>query len=128
MIDGLGGDEQLRGDLRVGVPGADQVEHLTLAPGQAERVLAGRGSRPGGDRPDAEPTHLVPGDLRGGGGAEAGEDVQGLAQCRLIRRVVQGQRGVVRAAQACPRPGGLLPVACHLQPVGLGEVSARRPG
>ena len=128
MIDGLGGDEQLRGDLGVGVPGADQVENLTLAPGQPERVRAGRGPRPGGDRPDAEPAHLLPGELGGGRGAEAGEDLQGLAQRRLLRRVVQGQRGLVRAAQAGPQPGGLLPVACHLQPVGLGELTARRPG
>jgi hypothetical protein len=39
MADGLNRDEQLPGDLAVGVPGADQVEDVTLAPGQPERVL-----------------------------------------------------------------------------------------
>jgi hypothetical protein len=128
MVDGPAGDEQLGGDLRVGVPGADQVEHLALAPGQPERMGAGRGSRPGRDRPDAKPAHLLPGDLRGRRCAEVGEDCQGLAQRRLRRRVMQGQRGLVRAAQAAPQPGALVPGACRLQPVGLGEVTARRPG
>src|ERR1700722_18879805 len=34
VIDGLGRDEQLRGDLGVGASVADQVENLTLALGQ----------------------------------------------------------------------------------------------
>ena len=46
--DGLDGDEQLRGDLGVGLPGADQVEHLALAPGQPERVAPGWPARPAG--------------------------------------------------------------------------------
>jgi hypothetical protein len=33
VVDGLGGDEQLAGDLGVGVPGADQLEDVTLAAG-----------------------------------------------------------------------------------------------
>jgi hypothetical protein len=58
----------------VAVPGADQVEHLTLALGQPEGVRAGRGARPGRDRPDAEPARLLPGDPRGGRCAHIGED------------------------------------------------------
>ena len=38
VIDGLGGDEQLGGDLGVGVPAADQVENFSLAAGQPERM------------------------------------------------------------------------------------------
>jgi hypothetical protein len=82
------------------VPGADQVENLTLAPSQPERMSTGGGSRPGGDRPDAEQAHLLPGDLRGGGCAEVGEDLQSLAQRSLFGRVVQGQRG----SYGQPRP------------------------
>jgi hypothetical protein len=73
MVDGLGGDEQLRGDLGVGETGADQAENLPLAPGQPERMRTGRGARPGGDRPDAEPAHFCR-VIRGGQCARAGED------------------------------------------------------
>jgi hypothetical protein len=38
MIDGLGGDERFPGDLSVAVPGADELEDLTLAPGQPADV------------------------------------------------------------------------------------------
>jgi hypothetical protein len=41
MVDGLGGDEQLRRDLRVGVLGADQVENLALASGQGQGAGGG---------------------------------------------------------------------------------------
>ena len=61
-------------------------------------------------------------------GAQAGEDLQRLAQRRLVGGVVQGQRRLVRAAQAGPQPGRFLPLACHLQPVGPGQLTARRPG
>jgi hypothetical protein len=44
VADGLGGEEQFPGDLSVGVPGPGQREDLTLAPGQAERMLARDGA------------------------------------------------------------------------------------
>src|SRR5262245_8939040 len=43
MINGPAGEDQLGGDFSVAVPGADQVEHLTLAAGQPERIGPGRG-------------------------------------------------------------------------------------
>ena len=49
MIDGLGRDEQLLGDLGVAVPDHDQVENLVLPLGQAERMCPRRGARPGRD-------------------------------------------------------------------------------
>jgi hypothetical protein len=52
VVDRLGGDEQLRADLGVGVPGADQREDLALAPGQAERMLAPGGALADRDRAD----------------------------------------------------------------------------
>jgi hypothetical protein len=67
----------------------------------------------------------MPGELGGGGGAEVGEDRQRLAQRRLLARVVQGERGLVRAAQAEPQPGGFLPVALGLVQVGPGELAMR---
>jgi hypothetical protein len=44
MIDGPGGQDQLGADLGVAVPGADEVEHLTLArrgPGEQIAGLSG---------------------------------------------------------------------------------------
>jgi hypothetical protein len=41
VVDGLGGDEQLGGDLDVGVSGADQLEHLMFAAGQPGRIGPG---------------------------------------------------------------------------------------
>src|SRR5215510_2315322 len=35
VVHGLGGDDERGGDLRVGAAGADQVEDLVLAPGEA---------------------------------------------------------------------------------------------
>src|SRR5262249_1470332 len=81
-----------------GVPGADQVEHLPLAPGQPGRMRTGRGPRPGRDGPDAEPAHLLPGDPGGGRGAQTVEDLQGLAQRNLLVRVVQNQGRLVETA------------------------------
>ena len=95
MVDSLGGEKELRGDLGVGVPGADQVENLVLAPGQPERVRTRGSPRSSGDRPDAELAHLLPGDPGGSGGAEIGEDPQGLTQRCLFCGIVQGQRGPV---------------------------------
>src|ERR1700685_3798245 len=43
VVDGLGGDDQLGGDLRIGAPGADKVEDLPFAGGQAAGMLAGGG-------------------------------------------------------------------------------------
>ena len=43
MIDGLGGDEQLGGDLGVAVTGADLLEPLTFAAGQSKWIRAGGG-------------------------------------------------------------------------------------
>jgi hypothetical protein len=46
VVDCLGGNEQFPGDVGVGVPGADEREDFVLAPGQAERMLAGGGHWP----------------------------------------------------------------------------------
>ena len=62
MVDGLGGDEWLRGDLGVSVLGADQIENLVLAPGESERPLPHGGVRAGRDRPGAEQPQALPDD------------------------------------------------------------------
>jgi hypothetical protein len=41
MPGGLDRNEQLPGVLRIGVPGADQVEDLALAPGQSRVAMRG---------------------------------------------------------------------------------------
>src|SRR5271154_5676337 len=51
MVDSLGGDEQLCGDLGVCVVGADQVEYLLLTPGQAPRMVPRRDRTTGPDQP-----------------------------------------------------------------------------
>jgi len=86
VVHGLDGEKQLRGDLRVGLLGADQVENLVLAPGQPERPLPGGRVRAGRDRPGAEHPQALPDDLGGGSGAQADDDAEGLAQSLLLRR------------------------------------------
>src|ERR1022692_1795388 len=102
VIDGLRRDEQMRGDLGVGVPGTDQVETLTLALGEPERMRTGRGLRSDRNRADAQAAHLLPGDARWSGRAEPGEYGQCLAQRLLIGRAEQIHGGLVRAAKLGP--------------------------
>lgn len=98
VVDGLRRDEQLLGDLRVGVSVGDEAEDVVLAAGQAQRMLAGGGARAGGDGADAQAAQGAARQLRAGGGAEVGEDAVGLVQQLLLARVEQRQAGVVRAA------------------------------
>src|SRR5215475_11883201 len=128
MVDGLDRDEQLLGDLRVREPGADELEDLTLAAGQPERVLARRCARPGRDRPDGEPAHLLPSEPDRGRRAEVDEGPQRLTQRVLVGTPEQGQRGLVGAAQLGPQAGGAGPVAVDLKLVGRGELTAWWPG
>ena len=77
VVHGLDGQKQLRGDLRVGLLGADQVENLMLAPGQPERPLPGGRVRAGRDRPGAEHPQALPDDLGGGSGAPGPRTTRG---------------------------------------------------
>src|SRR5215207_1221885 len=57
-LDGLGAEEEVGGDLRVGAAGGDQPGHLRLALGErAEQDTAGPAAGPVRD-PDAEPAQL----------------------------------------------------------------------
>jgi SAM-dependent methyltransferase len=115
MIDGPGREKQLGGDLGVAVPGADQPEHLALAPGQPERIGPGRAPRPGGNRADAKPAHRVPGELGGGRSAQAG-DIHDRAPGgpfdaitgRLVLMYVPDPAAVVRTQAGVLRPGGVV--------------------
>ena len=53
-------DDQLRGDLLVGVPGHHQRQHLPLARRQPRRVRPGRGPRPGRHRAHPQVPHPLP--------------------------------------------------------------------
>ena len=112
VVDRLGGDELLRADLGVGVPGADQREDLALAPGQAERMLARGGALADRDRADVQPTQRTTDDA-GRGGAEILADVQGLAKAGSSAASSMARR-VVRAADLVPQLGRVAPVAIEL--------------
>ena len=60
VVDRLGRDDQLGGDLGVGAPGADEVKDLLLAAGQAEGMLAGRGALAGGARSSSHGSTVEP--------------------------------------------------------------------
>jgi hypothetical protein len=60
VVDGLGRDEQLRRDRRVGLPGTDLRQNLTLAPGEPQWVASGRGPGAGRDGPCAERAQPLP--------------------------------------------------------------------
>jgi hypothetical protein len=80
------------------MPGADQVEDLTLAAGQPERVLPRCRAGPGRDGPDTELSHLLPGEPDRGCRAEVGEDPRRVAQCSFVGRPGQGP---ARALTGC---------------------------
>src|SRR6185369_9562167 len=76
VVDGLGRDEQLRRDRRVGLPGTDLRENLALAPGEPQWVASGRGPGAGRDGPCAERAQPLPGDPGRDGRADLGEGAQ----------------------------------------------------
>ncbi len=120
MVDRPHRDEQPLGDLRVRSPGADQVEHLPLASGQAARMRPGSSPGAGRYRLDAKPAHLLPRDAGGSGGAEVIEGLQRVAQGLLIGSVTERHRGVERAAKLRPQLGSPLPIAFDLQQIRSG--------
>ena len=114
------------GDLRVGVSGADEVEHVPLAPGQPARVFAGRGLRAGRDRSDAQPAHSLPGHPGGCGRAEVVECAKGGAQVVGVGAVQQRQCRVVRTAQVGPGRRGCGRVIADHQAVRRGHLAVHR--
>ena len=120
VVHGLGGDEQPAGDLVVGQPVADQLEHLVLAAGQAGRVLPGRTARAGRD--EREPRS------RSSGGPCVRRPRRRVRPTGpapragvLVARVEQRQRGVVRAPEVVPQRAarGGSPATCWRR---LGQV------
>src|ERR1700748_1623103 len=111
MVDGLGRDDELLGDLRVAHSGRDQPEYVELACGEAAGVLAGRRSRPltqVAHAPAAEAAH----DDRGGTpGAQALPLLDGAPDAQPGLRVREGERGLVRAAELGPEPRRVLGLA-----------------
>jgi len=99
IVDGLGGDEQLRGDLGVGATSADQVEHVTFAPGQAARMFAGCCVTPGGDGPESAGTHPPPSRSHCRHGSEVSQETDRPPLRRLVVGRQQAQSSVVASAQ-----------------------------
>ena len=129
MIDGLGGDEQL----------------ARRSPRWCARRRSGRAphARAGSARADAPGSRSAarPGSTGCRAGASCCRVICAAAEAPRPVKIFSASRSAASSAASCrasaasygqprlgPQPGGLLPVACRLQPVGLGEVTARRPG
>ena len=95
--------------------------------GQAERILARRGSLSGRNGLNAERAHLLANDPRRRDGPERVADVERSSQRQLVRRIEQRERRVVRAGQRIEQVGCAAMVSGELQPVGLGQFTPTRP-
>jgi hypothetical protein len=115
VVDRLGGDEQLRADLGVGLPGADQREDLALAPGQAERMLARGGAPTGIERMSGR--RSAPRMMRAAAAAPRSWQMS-RAWRRQAPRRHRAWRAASRAADLVPQLGRAAPVATKLQPYG----------
>ena len=128
MIDGPGGQEQLGGDLGVAVPGADQPEHLALAPGQPERMARVALRGPAGI--ERMPSRRIVCRV-GWTAATAPRPVKIVSAWRSAASSAASCRASAASygqPRAAPSRDCFLPLACYLQPVGPGQLTARRPG
>ena len=107
-------------------PAHDQVEHLVLAAGQAQRVGPGRGARARRDRPEAEGAHPLPGRSGRRRRTQVGQDRQRLAQRLLVAATSRASAASYGQPRSCHRRAAAFagrPSSSAL--VGLGDGRAR---
>ena len=102
MVDGLGGDEQLGGDLGVCVAGADQVGYLLLTPRQAQRMGPRRGRGPAGI--DRRPIWASSAGYPGRGRCPLAGKIFTALRYRAPRRYLAGPERPRRFGRAAPTP------------------------
>ena len=126
VVDGLDRDEEPRGDLLVGMPLGEQVEHLLLAGGEAGGVLAGGPAQTDRDGPGPQRAQSAADESRGRCRAEPLEPVERGSERRLGPLVEQGQTGVVCAPDGVPGRRGAEEVPAEVPEQRLGEAVGRR--